>query len=337
MSRYQKNPDLNRVLVTGGAGYVGAVLVPKLIAAGYQVTVLDLYMYGEDVLKGSRGASLREVKGDIRDAEVVKQALQGCDAVIHLACISNDPSFELNPDLGKSINLDAFVPLVRASKDAKVRRFIYASSSSVYGIKDGVEVTEDLSLEPLTDYSRFKAECEVLLEQERAPGFTTVTIRPATVCGYSPRQRLDVVVNILTNLGVHKGEVSVFGGSQLRPNIHIEDMADAYMLLLQAPEEKVNGKVYNAGYENHSVMQLAEMVQRNVGPHVQLKVQNTNDLRSYHVSSKKIKDELGFEASHSIEEAVVDLIKAFKDGRLPNSMDDPRYFNIKTMQKVNLQ
>ena len=337
MSRYKKNPGLDRVLVTGGAGYVGAVLVPKLIAAGYKVTVLDLYMYGEDVLKSSRGPNLREVKGDIRDGEVVRQALDGCDAVIHLACISNDPSFELNPDLGRSINLDAFVPLVRAAKAANARRFIYASSSSVYGIKDGVEVTEDLSLEPLTDYSKFKAECEVLLEQERAPGFTTVTIRPATVCGYSPRQRLDVVVNILTNLGVHKGEVSVFGGAQLRPNIHIEDMTDAYLLLLQAPDKDVDGKIYNAGYENHSVMQLAEMVQRNVGPHVKLKVQQTNDMRSYHVSSKKIKDELGFEASHSIEEAVVDLIKAFKDGRLPNSLDDPRYFNIKMMQKVDLQ
>ena len=337
MSKYKKNPNLDHVLVTGGAGYVGAILIPKMVALGYKVTVLDLFMYGEDVLKGSRGPNLREVKGDIRDIEAVKEAMKGCDAVIHLACISNDPSFELNPDLGRSINLDAFVPLVRASKEAKVKRFIYASSSSVYGIKDGVEVTEDLSLEPLTDYSKFKAECEVLLAQEKAPGFTTVTIRPATVCGYSPRQRLDVVVNILTNLGVHKGEVSVFGGAQLRPNIHIEDMTDAYLLLLQADDAKIDGKVYNAGYENHSVMQLAEMVQRNVGPHVKLKVQNTNDMRSYHVSSKKIKEELGFEPSHTIEEAVVDLIKAFKEGKLPDSLEDPRYFNIKTMQKVNLQ
>jgi nucleoside-diphosphate-sugar epimerase len=338
MSHYKKNSDLNRVLVTGGAGYVGAVLVPKLLAAGYQVTVLDLYLYGEDVLKACRSnPGLREVTGDIRDIEVVKEALRGCDSVIHLACISNDPSFELNPELGRSINLDAFVPLVRAAKDAKVKRFVYASSSSVYGVKEGVEVTEDLLLEPLTDYSKFKAECEALLEKERAPGFTTVTIRPATVCGYSPRQRLDVVVNILTNLGYHKGEISVFGGNQLRPNIHIEDMTDAYLLLLSAADAAVDGRVYNAGYENHSVMQLAEMVRRNVGEHAKLKVRPTNDQRSYHVSSKKIKDELGFEATHSIEQAVVDLIKAFKEGKLPNSLEDPRYFNIKMMQKVNLQ
>src|SRR4026208_2200337 len=170
MSGYAKNPDLGRVLVTGGAGYVGAVLVPKLLGLGYKVTVLDLYLYGDNVLKGCRGnPNLREVKGDIRDAGVVKLALEGCDAVIHLACISNDPSFELNPDLGRSINLDAFVPLVRAAQEAKAMRCVHASSASVDGIKDGVEVTEDLSLEPLTDYSRFKAECEVLLEQERAP------------------------------------------------------------------------------------------------------------------------------------------------------------------------
>jgi nucleoside-diphosphate-sugar epimerase len=338
MSGYGRNPALHRVLVTGGAGYVGAVLVPRLLDLGYEVTVLDLYLYGDDVLAGCRGnRGFREVKGDIRDAAAVKRALEGCDAVIHLACISNDPSFELDPTLGRSINLDAFVPLVRAAKKGGVKRFIYASSSSVYGIKEGVEVTEDLSLEPLTDYSRFKADCEALLAKERAPGFVAVTIRPATVCGYSPRQRLDVVVNILTNLGYNKGEISVFGGSQLRPNIHIDDMAEAYVALLAAPDKLVDGKVFNAGYENHSVLQLAEMVQRNVGEHVKLKVQPTNDLRSYHVSSKKIKEELGFEPAHSIEDAVVDLIHAFKAGKLPNSLEDPRYFNIKMMQKVSLR
>ena len=285
-----------------------------------------------DAVRGN--PDLRLVRGDIRDEAAVNEALRGNNAVIHLACISNDPSFELNPDLGRSINLDAFVPLVRAAKEAKAKRFIYASSSSVYGVKEGVEVTEDLSLEPLTDYSKFKADCEVLLDQEKAPGFVTVTIRPATVCGYSPRQRLDVVVNILTNLGYHKGEISVFGGNQLRPNIHIEDMADAYLLLLSAPDKAVAGKVFNAGYENHSVMQLAEMVRRNVGEHAKLEVRPTNDMRSYHVNSDKVKRILGFKPKRSIEDAVRDLTRAFRNHLMPNSFDDDWYYNVRTMKKL---
>ena len=246
-----------RVLVTGGAGYVGAVLVPKLLAAGLEVTVLDLYMYGEDVLDAVKdNPGLRQIKGDLRDAATVERALQGCDAVIHLACISNDPSFELDPELGKSINYDSFRPLVRAAKRAKVKRFIFASSSSVYGIKSG-SVTEESSLEPLTDYSKYKALCERVLTEERDPGFVTLILRPATVCGYSPRQRLDVIVNILTNHAVNTGKVKVFGGSQLRPNIHIEDMTDLYVLCLDLPDEAIDGKVFNAGYENHSVLELA--------------------------------------------------------------------------------
>ena len=239
---------MNKIFITGGAGYVGAVLVPYLLEEGYKLTVLDLMIYGVDVLPSH--PNLNTIKGDIRDQTLLRELISDHDAVIHLACISNDPSFELNPDLGKSINLDAFRPLVEISKHADVQRFIYASSSSVYGIKEEPDVHEELTLEPLTDYSCFKADCEKILAEYQSDDFTTVTVRPATVCGYSPRQRLDVVVNILTNLAYHKREISVFGGDQLRPNIHIADMVEAYMVLLKAPKEKIAGKTFNAGYEN---------------------------------------------------------------------------------------
>ena len=186
---------MEKIFVTGGAGYVGSVLVPKLLKKGYKVSVIDIMIYGEDVL--DEHPNLTKIKGDIRDRELLKKTIPGHDAVIHLACISNDPSFELNPQLGKSINFDAFEPLVKISKENGIKRFIYASSSSVYGIKDEPNVTEDMKLEPLTDYSKFKAVCEKVLKKYNSNNFTTVTIRPATVCGYSPRQRLDLTVNIL--------------------------------------------------------------------------------------------------------------------------------------------
>ena len=231
-----------KILITGGAGYVGAQLVPHLLEKDLEVTVLDLMIYGAEVLPEHE--NLRKIKGDIRDPALLRQVLPGHDAVIHLACISNDPSFELNPELGKSINLDSFRPLVKISQDANVRRFIYASSSSVYGVKEEPNVNEEMTLEPLTDYSRFKADCEKILAEFQTQDFVTVTIRPATVCGFSPRQRLDVVVNILTNLAYHKREITVFGGSQLRPNIHIADMVQAYVTLLEAPAEKIAGKIF---------------------------------------------------------------------------------------------
>ena len=280
--------------------------------------------------------NLNAVKGDIRDQALLKKLISGHDAVIHLACISNDPSFELNPDLGKSINLDAFRPLVEISKNSGVDRFIYASSSSVYGIKDEPNVHEEMELEPLTDYSQFKADCEKILAEYQADEFTTVTIRPATVCGYSPRQRLDVVVNILTNLAYHKREISVFGGDQLRPNIHIADMVEAYMVLLNADKEKIAGKIFNAGYENQPVSKIAETVKNVVGEDVKLITTPSNDNRSYHISSKKIKDEIGFETTHTIRDAVEDLCAAFNKGLLPNSLDDEMYFNIKRMQNLEL-
>jgi len=325
---------MNKIFITGGAGYVGAVLVPNLLENGYVVTVLDLMIYGENVLPSH--PNLNAVKGDIRDQALLQKLLPGHDAVIHLACISNDPSFELNPDLGKSINLDAFQPLVEISKSCSVKRFIYASSSSVYGIKNEPNVHEEMVLEPLTDYSQFKADCEKILAEYQSDDFTTVTIRPATVCGYSPRQRLDVVVNILTNLAYHKREISVFGGDQLRPNIHIADMVEAYRVLLNADKEKIAGKIFNAGYENQPVSKIAETVKNVVGEDVKLITTPSDDNRSYHISSQKIKDEIGFETTHTIQDAVEDLCAAFDKGLLPNSLEDEMYFNIKRMQNVEL-
>ena len=331
------------ILVTGGAGYVGSVLVPRFLAAGHTVTVLDLYLYGHDVLDAVAGhPRLIQIKGDIRHPAVVEKAVAGYDTVIHLACISNDPSFELDPTLGKSINYDAFRPLVRAAKAAGVERFVYASSSSVYGIKDEPEVTEDLPLDPLTDYSKFKAMCETVLHEERAPGFATLVIRPATVCGYSPRQRLDVIVNILTNHAVVNQKIKVFGGQQLRPNIHIDDMARAYEMAVSLPVEKVDGKVFNAGYDNATVMDLAETVRdivstdNKLGREIDLEVVPTDDNRSYKVSSRKIAEEWGFVADKTIADAVRDLLDAFKDGRLRDTMDDAAYYNIRTMQSLGL-
>jgi nucleoside-diphosphate-sugar epimerase len=327
--------EIKRVYITGGAGYVGARLVPRLLKEGYSVTVLDLMIYGEEVLASH--PQLTKVKGDIRDRALLTETLPGHDAVIHLACISNDPSFELNPTLGKSINLDAFRPLVEVSKELGVKRFIYASSSSVYGIKQEPDVHEEMLLEPLTDYSKFKAECEKILATYQSPEFTTVTIRPATVCGYSPRQRLDVVVNILSNLAYHKREISVFGGQQLRPNIHIEDMVESYLVLLRSPKEKIAGEIFNAGYENQSVLELAQTVQQVMGEDVKLVTTPTDDNRSYHISSKKIARILGFAPQHTIQEAVKDMKQAFDSGLLPDSLTDERYFNIKRMQSIQLR
>lgn len=326
------------VLVTGGAGYVGSGLIPKLLDAGHQVRVFDLYLYGDASLAGVRGHErLSEVHGDLRDAVAVRGAMQGMDSVIHLACISNDPSFELDADLGKSINYDCFPGLIAAAKEAGVTRFIYASSSSVYGVKQEEHVTENLSLEPLTDYSKFKAMCEDVLMAAREPGFETLILRPATVCGYSPRLRLDVSVNILTNHAVNNRVIRVFGGKQVRPNIHIDDMTDLYVQSLSLPSKSIDGKVYNAGYYNQTIDEIAETVRGVVGSDVTIRVEPTNDHRSYRINSDLIARELGFAARRDVGTAVRDLCGAFDRGLIPNSMDDPRYFNIKTMQLVGLK
>lgn len=335
---------IRQVLVTGGAGYVGAVLVPQLLSKGYEVRVLDLYLFGDHVLSEVKDHfNLEEIHGDLRDAAAVRRAVQGCDAVIHLACISNDPSFELDPGLGRSINFDAFEPLVRIGKEAGVKRFIYASSSSVYGTSEEAHVTEDHPLRPLTDYSKYKALCEPVLLEEETFDFTPVVIRPATVCGYSPRHRLDLSVNLLTHHAVNNRRISIFGGNQMRPNIHITDIVDLYCRLLELPKDKIAGKIYNAGWENHTMADIAGRVKRVVEEEmpelgeIELVTTPSDDPRSYHISSEKIKRELDFSPAHTIEDAVRDLIAAFKAGKIPNPMTDIRYFNIKAMQQLQLK
>lgn len=330
---------MKNILVTGGAGYVGAVLVPELLKQGFNVKVIDLYIYGEEVLDSVKNhPGLKQIKGDIRDRKLLEREIPGTDAIIHLACISNDPSYELNPELSKTINYDAFLPLVQIAKKSKVKRFIFASSSSVYGVKDTPNVTEDLPLEPLTDYSKYKALCEKYLLQQQDNGFTVLILRPATVCGYSPRLRLDLTVNILTNHAVNKGEITVFGGDQKRPNIHIQDMVDLYVQSLQYPDAKIAGKIFNTGYHNHSVNDIAQIVKKTIGKEdIKIVRKPTDDNRSYHISSEKIKRELGFTPRHSIEDAVKDLKTAFAQGKIPDPMNHTRYYNIKTMQAIELK
>jgi nucleoside-diphosphate-sugar epimerase len=331
--------SFNHVLVTGGAGYVGHVLVPQLLANNYAVTVYDTLWFGANFAPHPR---LKIVQGDIRDTKKLAEATKGCDAVIHLACISNDTSFALDENLSTSINRDAFTPMLKVFREAGIKRLINASTSSVYGVSDSPEVFEDNPKVPLTLYNRFKWECEEQLMAFNDPGFVWVTIRPATVCGYSPRCRLDLSVNILTNFAVNKGKITVFGGTQKRPNLHILDMVNAYKMLLALPDEKIDRKTYNCGFQNLSIMEIAQLAKRVVEEQmpekgtIDIEVTSSDDLRSYQINSDKIRRELGFAPQFTIEDAVRDMVKAFRQGLLPRSFDDSNYFNVKKLQELKV-
>ena len=330
-----KKEKIKNILVTGGAGYVGSMLVSELLRKKYNVTIIDLMIYGKNYFKKNK--HLKLIRGDIRNKKLLEKITKNQDVVIHLACISNDPSFELNPSLGKSINLDAFEPLVKISKKNKVKRFIYASSSSVYGIKKVKNVIEKMELNPLTDYSKYKARCEKILNKYGSDNFVVTTIRPATVCGYGLRQRFDVVVNILSNLAFHNRKITVFGGNQLRPNIHMKDMVNVYLKLIKAPKEKINYEIFNVGGKNQTVMQLARDVKRIMGRDVKIVKMESSDKRSYHISSEKILKVLKFKTRYTVKNAAKDLKNAFQKNLFNDPLKNKKYFNIKTMQTIKLK
>ena len=331
--------QFDRVLVAGGAGYCGSLLVPQLLKAGYHVTAYDILYFGDSHLPKDH-PNLTVVAGDIRDTERLARAVAGHDAFVSLACISNDASFELDEHLSTSINLDAFEPMVKAAKQAGVKRFVYASSSSVYGVSDAPDVTEDHPLVPLTLYNKYKGMCEPVLQSYCDDSFTGVTFRPATVCGYAPRLRLDLSVNILTNHAVTNNKITVFGGSQLRPNLHVQDYCDAVELLLTAPAEKVQREIFNIGFQNMSIMDIARLVKGVVEAEfpdkapIEIVTTPTNDIRSYHINCDKVRRALGFQPRYTIEDAVRGLCQAFREGKIPDSMTDDWYYNIRTMKKL---
>ncbi len=333
---------MQNVMVTGACGYVGSLLCPQLVKAGHNVFGFDIGWFGIDHFPQRENL----YKADIRDAILFEWACKKheIDTVINLACISNDASFKLDKKLSKSINLEAFEPMVRAAKSAGVKRFISASTSSVYGVSDVKNITEDHPLVPLTLYNKYKAETEPLLLEHLDDNFQGVIIRPATLCGYAPRLRLDLTVNILTNHAITNNEIKVFGGEQLRPNLHISDMCDLYELLVRLSEYSFpNKEIYNCGYNNFSIDEIADIVKLTLSTldpeknEIKITKVESDDKRSYHINSNKIFKHIGFKPRHYVTQAVRDLHEAFKSSKIPNSMDDDAYYNVRQLKKLGVK
>ena len=330
---------VKKIFVTGGAGYIGSLLIPFLLKKGHKVKVYDTLFFGSDFFK--KNQNLMIVKGDIRDTKKLKKECNGYDVFLHLACISNDASYVLDENLSKSINFDSFEPMVKAAKEVKIKRFIYASTSSVYGISNEKNVKEDHPLVPLTLYNKYKGLCEPILLENIDNDFEGVIFRPATVCGYAPRLRLDLSVNILTNHAYNKNKITVFGGNQLRPNLNIKDYCLAVELLINSDKKKVNKEIFNIGYENMSILKIAELVQQVFKKKYSKKIEiirtHSDDNRSYHINSDKVKYKLGFIPKFTITDAIESILDAFESNKIKNSFDNDIYFNVKRMQNLNVK
>lgn len=329
---------MKKIFITGGGGYVGTRLVPYLIKKNFFVTVYDTFWFGNFLKKNK---NLKIIKGDIRNTKKIKNSCKNHDFFLHLACISNDSSFELDSRLSRTINFQAFEPMVKAAKSVGVKRFIYASSSSVYGVSKKTNVRENHPLVPLTLYNKYKGMCEPKLFKHTDNNFTGVVFRPATVCGYSERLRLDLSVNILTNFGFHKNHIKVFGGNQLRPNLHILDYCDAVIKIIGAKKDKVNNQIFNVGHQNMSIMNIAKKVKKILQKKLNRKIEiiktPSNDIRSYHINSDKIRRYLNFKPKRGIEEAVKELIIIFKNKKVSNTFDNDMYFNVKRLKKLKIR
>jgi nucleoside-diphosphate-sugar epimerase len=310
-----------KILVTGACGFKGHVLVPKLLARGYRVIGFDIPWFGNYF---ESHPNLTLIKGDVRDIESIP--LNGVDCIIHLSSIANDPCGDLNPKLTWEVSALATMQLADRATRLGVKRFIYASSGSVYGIKDELQVTEDLELKPLSEYNKTKMVAErVLLSYQN--DMVVQIVRPATVCGYSPRMRLDVSVNLLTMQALTSGKITVFGGKQVRPNIHIDDITDVYLHMIDHPE--LTG-VFNAGFENISIMDIAKLVVRHVPATIE--VTASNDPRSYRINSDKLLG-TGFRPRKTVEDAITEIISKFKSGILK---DEDQHYNLRWMEKNTL-
>lgn len=309
------------ILVTGGCGYIGSVLTPKLLNLGHSVTVYDIQWFGNFLPEHK---NLKIFRGDIRNVDAVP--MEGVDAIIHLANIANDPCGDLNSKLAWEVNVLATMGLVEKAIAHNVKQFILSSSGSVYGVKDEPKVTEDLSLVPISDYNKTKMISErVLLSYQNR--ITVQCIRPATVCGFSPRMRLDVSVNMLTMQALANKRITVFGGDQTRPNIHIQDITDVFIHFLNLGA-KAPG-IYNAGFENISILDIAKRVIGYVP--AEIIVSESNDPRSYRINSDKLLS-TGFKQKYTVNDAVTEIIAAFRSGKLA---DQDLWYNIKTMKRLD--